>query len=84
MRELTPVADTVMPVAVAPTAPVHAYMVQYWDTTIDCRDVHVIDPPVADGVPIVAGESSPEPTNVSRSPATTSNAGVVLVAAVEP
>jgi hypothetical protein len=59
-------------------------MVQYWLTTMDCRDVHVIEPPVAEGVPRVTGESSDEATRVMRSPATTSNVGVVLGDAVLP
>ena len=52
---------------------------------MDWRAVHVIDPPVAVGVLIVTEESSVRPTTVRRSPAVTSNAGVVRVEdAMEP
>jgi hypothetical protein len=72
------VMDTVMPVAVAPTAPVYRYMVQYWLTTTDCRNVHVTDPPDAVGALRVSTLSAPDPMTTSRSPLTTSNVGVVL------
>jgi hypothetical protein len=71
---------TVMPVAVAPTTPVHKYAADWFRPPVFwlAREVHVTDPPDADGVTVTAWFAvSAEAFTTMMSPAATSNAVVV-------
>jgi hypothetical protein len=72
----------VTPEAVAVTAHVYRYAVQYEDTTTDCCSTHV-PVPVHDGAARVAVASSLKASRTIRSPVVTLNVGDVFGDAVE-